>query len=139
MDERTAQEPSAPHRADRVEIKRDNAHFVTTGNIIIQSGRFSLLHDIYTDLEIITNFYHAASVGIASFPYDVVFCSSKGGGVMPQPKKKEEDLYKRMTISFEPRQLEQVIEYCQRNDRGIAWVIRRALTEFLERHKDDHL
>ena len=28
MDERTAQEPSAPNRADRVEIKRDNTHFV---------------------------------------------------------------------------------------------------------------
>jgi hypothetical protein len=28
MDERTAQEPSAPHRADRVEIKWYNTHFV---------------------------------------------------------------------------------------------------------------
>lgn len=86
----------------------------------------------------LTSYIYPQPVGIANFP-EVMVSSDKnqlGGLSMAQPKKKEEDLYRKMTISFEPRQMERVIDYCQRNDRGIAWVIRKALDMFLEKYGD---
>ncbi len=43
----------------------------------------------------------------------------------------------KVSISFEPQQLKEVLEYCQKNERSIAWVIRKALAEWLPKHKDD--
>ena len=44
-----------------------------------------------------------------------------------------------MSVSFTPEQLEQVIDYCQRNERSISWVIRKALEQWLKEHENDHL
>lgn len=43
----------------------------------------------------------------------------------------------KVSISFDPQQLKEVLEYCQKNERSIAWVIRKALAEWLPKHKDD--
>lgn len=50
---------------------------------------------------------------------------------MAHPRKSEEDKYKKMSISFEP---EQLISYCEREERTASWVIRKALSEWLEKH-----
>lgn len=53
---------------------------------------------------------------------------------MAHPRKSEEDKYKKMSISFEPEQLKQLISYCEREERTASWVIRKALSEWLEKH-----
>ena len=58
---------------------------------------------------------------------------------MARPKKQEEELCQKMSISFTPEQMKAVIDYCQRNERAISWVIRKALDDWLEKHKDDRL
>lgn len=54
--------------------------------------------------------------------------------IMAHPRKSEEDKYKKMSISFEPEQLKQLISYCEREERTASWVIRKALSEWLEKH-----
>lgn len=56
---------------------------------------------------------------------------------MPRSPIPEEQKAQKVSISFEPQQLKEVLEYCQRNERSIAWVIRKALAEWLPKHKDD--
>ena len=58
---------------------------------------------------------------------------------MPRAKKPEEQHCQKISISFTPEQYQEIMEYCQRNERSIAFVIRRALAEWLPKHKDDHL
>ncbi len=58
---------------------------------------------------------------------------------MPRPETPEETHCQKMSVSFTPEQLEQVIDYCQRNERSISWVIRKALEKWLEEHKNDSL
>lgn len=58
---------------------------------------------------------------------------------MPRPKRPEEEHCQKMSISFTPEQLQEVISYCQRNERSISWVIRKALEKWLEEHKNDSL
>jgi len=58
---------------------------------------------------------------------------------MPRPKTPEETHCQKMSVSFTPEQLEQVIDYCQRNERSISWVIRKALEQWLKEHENDHL
>jgi hypothetical protein len=58
---------------------------------------------------------------------------------MPRPKTPEETHCQKMSVSFTPEQLEQVIDYCQRNERSISWVIRKALEQWLKDHENDHL
>lgn len=58
---------------------------------------------------------------------------------MPRPKRPEDEHHQAISISFEPDQLKELISYCQRNDRSMSWVIRRALAEWLPKHKDDSL
>ena len=58
---------------------------------------------------------------------------------MPRAKTPEETHCQRIGISFEPEQLEQLMDYCQRNERTMSWVIRKALAEWLEKHKNDTL
>ena len=53
---------------------------------------------------------------------------------MARPKKAIEDKYKEMTISFEPEQMEQLVSYCEREERTASWVIRKALAEWLAKH-----
>ena len=56
---------------------------------------------------------------------------------MAMPKKAEADKYQKMSISFTPAHIEMLISYCQRNERSISWVIRKALDDWFEKHKDD--
>lgn len=56
---------------------------------------------------------------------------------MPRPKRPEEEHCQRMSVSFTPEQMDVLLKYCQRNERAISWVIRKALDEWLEKHKDD--
>lgn len=58
---------------------------------------------------------------------------------MPRPKRPEEEHCQKMSISFTPDQLQELIGYCERNERSASWVIRKALEDWLERHKDDRL
>ena len=44
-----------------------------------------------------------------------------------------------VAISFEPEQYRELISYCERNDRSMAWVVRQALKRWLEEHKGDHI
>ena len=57
---------------------------------------------------------------------------------MARAKVPDEEHCQKVSISFQPDQLEQLLAYCQRNDRSMSWVIRKALTQWLEEHKDDH-
>lgn len=58
---------------------------------------------------------------------------------MPRPKRPEEEHCQRVGISFDPDQFKELTEYCERNERTYSWVIRKALAEWLEKHKDDSL
>ncbi|MEE0140473.1 MAG: ribbon-helix-helix domain-containing protein [Coprococcus sp.] len=48
-------------------------------------------------------------------------------------KKDEKDRFIKTTISFDPEQYRRIIEYCNREDRTISWVVRKALAEWLEK------
>lgn len=56
---------------------------------------------------------------------------------MPRSSIPDEQKAQKVSISFDPEQLKEVLSYCQRNERSIAWVIRKALSEWLPKHKDD--
>lgn len=51
---------------------------------------------------------------------------------MARPKKKAEDKAVRQSVSMDPVQLRQVVAYCQKNERTIAWLIKKAVAAFLE-------
>ena len=57
---------------------------------------------------------------------------------MPRAKTPEETHALKVSISFSREQYEEVIDYCERNERSLAWVIRKALAEWLPKHKEDH-
>jgi len=48
-----------------------------------------------------------------------------------RPKKEPGRKYIKQNISMEPEQLERLIAYCQREDRAMSWVIRKALDKYL--------
>lgn len=56
---------------------------------------------------------------------------------MPRNPVPDEHKAQKVSISFDPEQLKEVLEYCQKNERSMAWVIRKALAEWLPKHKDD--
>ena len=58
---------------------------------------------------------------------------------MPRPKTPEETHAQKISISFTAEQYQALLEYCQRTERSIAWVIRKALDQWLPQHKDDHV
>lgn len=58
---------------------------------------------------------------------------------MTRPKKKPEDKFITRSISFDPKQSDELLEYCQKNERDLSWVIRKALDEWLKAHKDDKI
>lgn len=58
---------------------------------------------------------------------------------MPRSPIPEDQKAQKVSISFDPQQLKEVLEYCQLNERSIAWVIRKALAEWLPKHKDDSI
>lgn len=51
---------------------------------------------------------------------------------MARPKKKAEDKAVRQSVSMDPEQLRKVVAYCQKNERTIAWLIKKAVAAFLE-------
>ena len=53
---------------------------------------------------------------------------------MANQKKDDKDKYVKTTISFEPEQYKKMISYCEREERSASWVIRKALTEWFEKH-----
>ena len=58
---------------------------------------------------------------------------------MPRPKRPEEEHYQRVSISFEPTMLKELIHYCETHERTMSWVIRKALAQWLEEHKNDKI
>ena len=58
---------------------------------------------------------------------------------MPRSPIPDEQKAQRVSISFDPDQLKEILEYCQKNERTIAWVIRKALADWLPKHKDDSI
>lgn len=51
---------------------------------------------------------------------------------MARPKKPEGEKYIRQDISMEPEQFKRLIEVCQREERSISWVVRKALELYLD-------
>lgn len=56
---------------------------------------------------------------------------------MPRPKRPEEEHSFKVSVSFFPDDYHAVIHYCETHERTLAWVVRRAVREWLEKHKDD--
>lgn len=56
---------------------------------------------------------------------------------MPRNPVPDDQKAQKISISFDPEQLKELLEYCQKNERSMAWVIRKALAEWLPKHKDD--
>ena len=50
---------------------------------------------------------------------------------MARPKKADADKVVRQSVSMDPVQLQQVVAYCQSNERTIAWVVKKAVAAFL--------
>lgn len=47
------------------------------------------------------------------------------------PKKAEEDKYQKISISFEPTQVERLTKFCNDEERSMSWCIRKALDIWL--------
>ena len=56
---------------------------------------------------------------------------------MPRSPIPDELKSQKVSVSFEPQQLKDLLAYCQKNERSISWVIRKALAEWLPKHQDD--
>lgn len=50
---------------------------------------------------------------------------------MAYPKKKESEKCVKQNISFEPKDLERLVKYCQSEERSMSWVVRKALDQWL--------
>lgn len=51
---------------------------------------------------------------------------------MAFPKKNDADKCVKQNISFEPKDLEQLIKFCQDEERTMSWVVRKALDQWLK-------
>ena len=58
---------------------------------------------------------------------------------MPRSPIPEEQKAQKVSVSFDPQQLKEVLAYCQRNERSIAWVVRKALADWLSKQKDESI
>ena len=58
---------------------------------------------------------------------------------MPRSPIPDEQKAQKVSISFDPEQLKEVLEYCQKNERSMAWVIRKALADWLPKHREDSI
>lgn len=56
---------------------------------------------------------------------------------MPRAKTPDETHSQSVSISFTPDELKRLVEYCQKRERPMSWVIRKALDEYIPRHEDD--
>ncbi len=50
---------------------------------------------------------------------------------MSRPKKEDGTKYIRKDISMDPAQYEKLAEYCDREERSVSWVIRKAIDNYL--------
>lgn len=50
---------------------------------------------------------------------------------MARPKKDMDKKFVRQNISMDPEQYKRLMEYCQKEDRSISWVIRKALNNYI--------
>ena len=50
-----------------------------------------------------------------------------------RPKKEAAEKYVKQNITMEPEQLKRLMLYCQKEDRSMSWVIRKALEIYLEK------
>ena len=63
--------------------------------------------------------------------------SGKEVNNMPRPKTPEETHAFKASVSFLPEDYKRVISWCEKHDRQLSWVVRRAVNEWLDKHKDD--
>lgn len=56
---------------------------------------------------------------------------------MPRQKTPEETHALKASVSFLPEDYKRVISWCEKHDRQLSWVVRRAVNEWLDKHKDD--
>lgn len=57
---------------------------------------------------------------------------------MPRGKIPDEEKCVKVSISFQPDQLEQLQKYCHQEERSMSWVIRKALADWLPKHMDEN-
>lgn len=50
---------------------------------------------------------------------------------MARNKKDMDKKFVRQNISMDPEQYKRLMEYCQKEDRSISWVIRKALNNYI--------
>lgn len=50
-------------------------------------------------------------------------------------RKPEEEHYKKISISFTPEVHQQLLDYCEREERTCSWVVRKALEQYFKDHK----
>lgn len=53
---------------------------------------------------------------------------------MAMPRKADKDKAIKQTISVYPEQMERLLKFCQKEERELSWVYRKALEEFLTKH-----
>ena len=56
---------------------------------------------------------------------------------MPRKKTDPETHAVKVSVSFTCEHHKELIEYCEKHERSLAWVVRKALDEWLPKHKDD--
>lgn len=47
------------------------------------------------------------------------------------PKKRPEDLCERINVSLPPALMKKLISYCQKEERSMSWVAKKALEQYL--------
>ena len=57
--------------------------------------------------------------------------------IMPRQRTPWETHAQKISVSFTPEDYQKCIEYCEKHERTLSWVVRKALQEWLEKHKDD--
>lgn len=55
---------------------------------------------------------------------------------MARGKLPDDEKCIKVSISFTPKQYEELLKYCQKEERSMSWVIRKALAEWLPKHSD---
>lgn len=53
---------------------------------------------------------------------------------MPRPKGKKDAV--RFTVSLDPQLHAKLVRIAESNDLSLSWAVRRAVTEFVERHEE---
>ena len=54
---------------------------------------------------------------------------------MARPKVNDNEKCIRKDISFKPEQYDRLVIYCDKTERPVSWVVRKALDEYLVNHE----